>query len=307
MLTLFTIPRSFRGHIAIIQRNAIQSWLQLRPTCEIILLGDDEGTADVAREFGLRHIPDVVCNEYDTPLVNDLFEKAQRLATHDLLCYVNTDIILMSDFMQAVERVARRKPRFLMIGQRWDIDVKGPLDFGPHWEERFRIYVTQNGQLHPSAGADYFVFRRGLWGEIPPFAIGRTVWDNWLLYRARSRRAPLIDATQVVMAVHQNHGYSHSPKEEEGIWKGPEAKRNLELAGGWSHVFTLRDATHLLTPKGLKWALDGWHALRHLRTSPTLYPYLRLPLRLLLKAIDFSHPVRVRLGLILPTGGSHNA
>lgn len=52
MITIFSTPKPFRGHFEIIQRNAIQSWLRLRPGCEIILLGNDEGTA----EFNLRHV-----------------------------------------------------------------------------------------------------------------------------------------------------------------------------------------------------------------------------------------------------------
>ena len=133
MLTLFTIPRLFRGEFEIIQRNAIKSWTLL-PNCpEIILFGDDEGTAQVALEFGVLHIPDIARNEYGTPLVNDVFEKAQRLATHDTICYVNADIILLSDFMIALEQVVDRYRRFLMVGQRWDVDIKEHLYFGPIW------------------------------------------------------------------------------------------------------------------------------------------------------------------------------
>src|SRR5467141_3820646 len=106
MLTLFAIPKAFTGHIGIIQRNAIRSWTLLRPQCEIILFGDDEGTADVAEEFGIRHIPQVERNEFGTPLVNDMFEKAQNLGSHELCCFVNSDIILMNDFMEAAQRVA---------------------------------------------------------------------------------------------------------------------------------------------------------------------------------------------------------
>src|SRR5260370_906360 len=48
MLTLYTIPKAFDEHIGIIQRNAIRSWTLLRPPCEVILFGDDAGTAEVA-------------------------------------------------------------------------------------------------------------------------------------------------------------------------------------------------------------------------------------------------------------------
>ena len=52
MLTLFTIPKAFEGHSGVIQRNAIKSWTLLQPQCEIILMGDDEGTGEAAAEMG---------------------------------------------------------------------------------------------------------------------------------------------------------------------------------------------------------------------------------------------------------------
>jgi hypothetical protein len=286
MLTVFTTPKSFHGHIAVIQRNAIRSWTLLRPACEIILLGDEEGTAEVAMEFGVNHAPDVVCNEYDTPLVNDLFEKAQGLATHNLLCYVNADIILMNDFMRAMEQLASYKHKFLMVGHRWDVEVRETLDFGPAWEERLRTHVARNGQLHDPSGIDYFAFPRGLWGEILPFAIGRTGWDQWLLYRARMRGATLVDATQVVMAVHQNHEYTHVVGGAETIWKGVEAQRNLELVAGQG--FDLLSVNRFLTPRGLRPALT----YAHLRRRPYTWLALRPSLRWLFKAIYGQHGVR---------------
>ena len=94
MLTIFSTPKPFRGHIGTIQRNAIQSWKRLHPDVEVILFGDDEGAAEAAREFGLRHVPDVPRNEFGTKLLRGFFEPAQRMAQYDRLCYVNCDIIL---------------------------------------------------------------------------------------------------------------------------------------------------------------------------------------------------------------------
>ena len=94
MLTLFTAPKSFKGHYEIIQINAIQSWLHLRPECEIILLGNDEGTAEVASRFGVLHLPDIESNEYGTPLINSMFSKAQGVARYQLLCYINRQLYI---------------------------------------------------------------------------------------------------------------------------------------------------------------------------------------------------------------------
>ncbi|GAH73237.1 unnamed protein product, partial [marine sediment metagenome] len=133
MLTIFTIPKAFRGHVGIIQTNAIRSWLSLQSACEVILLGNDEGTAELASELRLRHVPDVECSEYGTPLVNSTFSIAQDIASHQLMCYVNADIILISDFLPAVQRV--HKYPFLMVGQRWDLELNEPVNFNEaQWE-----------------------------------------------------------------------------------------------------------------------------------------------------------------------------
>lgn len=268
MLTLFFLPKSFRGHIGTIQINAIQSWLRLYPRCEIIMFGDDEGAAEIAARFGLLYSPDVLRNEFGTPLLSDLFEKAQAMATYNIMCYVNADIILMHDFISSVELISRWKKSCLMVGQRWNIDLDQALDFEQdNWEEQLRHCVRQRGKPSLSYWIDYFVFPRGLYKNIPPFAIGRLAFDNWLLWKARSLGAALVDASEAVMAVHQNHDYSHHPQGQEGVWEGPEAKRNRELAGGWKHCYTLDDATHRLTDAGLRLNLSRKYFRRRWRLA----------------------------------------
>ena len=246
VLTLFTVPKPFKGHTGVIQRNAIRSWTLLRPACEIVLFGDEEGTRDAATELGCAHVPEVARNEHGTPLVDDLFARAERLGRGGLLCYVNADIILMNDFVLAARRVARLKARFLMVGRRRDVDLNEPWDFArSDWALRLRSYVHERGRLHPKTGIDYFVYRPGLFGRIPPFALGRTCWDNWLVFRALRRLATVVDATAVATAVHQNHDYGKLGTKEE-VWDSVEARQNRGLMPG--RTFTLDDATHVLLP-----------------------------------------------------------
>src|SRR2546426_5183350 len=140
MLTIFATAKSFRGHTGIIQRNALQSWKALHPEIEIILFGNDEGAAEAARQFGLRHEPLAERNEWGTKRLDYLFARPQAIARHDTLCYVNCDIILMQDFWRALERVRAVRPEFLMVGRRWDTDITAPLLFGerqsPDWRAR---------------------------------------------------------------------------------------------------------------------------------------------------------------------------
>jgi hypothetical protein len=273
MITLFATARPFSGHLELIQNNAIRSWLTLRPRCEILLLGDDGGSAEAARAFGIRHIPKVDCNEFGTPLINSLFALAQRHASNDILCQINADIMLTDDFVPAVLRARANKKKFLIAGQRWDVDIKEPWYFNDsRTSDRLRERVGQVGSLHPPTGLDYFVFVKGTLGEIPPFAIGRRILDNWLIYQARRLGIAVIDATHAITAIHQNHDYSFHPQGEAGVMEGPEVERNLELAGGPSHVFTLEDATHRLTSSGVKPVLTATRLRRHADTLSILYP-----------------------------------
>ena len=233
-----------------IQRNAFLSWTLLRPTPEIIVIGNESGTAEVAAELNLIHCPDVHANEYGTPLVSSIFEVGEKVGSGSTLVYVNADIILMSDLTDALSKV--RLDTFLMVGQRCNLDVRHLLDFlDPSWELSLQERVSASGQHAGVAAIDYFVFTRGLGKRMPDLAIGRIMWDNYFIWRTKSRGIPIIDATQVVTAVHQNHDYKHLPGELREFREGPEARKNIELAGGWVRYRNLEDADWLLTNIGL--------------------------------------------------------
>jgi hypothetical protein len=263
MLTFFTTAKPFRGHIGIIQRNALQSWKALHPEIEIILLGDDEGAVEAAQEFGLRHEPPAERNERGTKRLDYLYARAQAIARHEVLCYINCDIILMQDFASAIERVRAAHREFLMVGRRRDIDITKPLAFDrPEWAADLRTLARRRGRTRTAEWIDYFAFTRGLYGpDIPPFVL-RVFWDNWLVWKALDSGKPVIDASRAVLALHQNHDYSHHPKGKAGVWYGEEAGRNGQLAGGWRHLRTIADATETLTPEELR-----PNGLRHWSTA----------------------------------------
>ena len=271
MLTIFTVPKPFEGHIAIIQKNAIGSWTRLRPRCEVLLFGDEPGTREAAEEFGVEWIPDVTRNEFGTPLLDLVFRLAEERASHNLLCYVNSDIVLLSDFIAAVRVVRSAKPRFVMVGQRWDVDVTGRLAMdGDSWEAALRAQVQQAGTANPPMGSDHFVYPKGTFGPLPPFAVGRPGWDNWMIYRARRSRIAVLDVSAATVVVHQNHGYGHVPNRTGNRWEGPEADQNRALVGPKRRIFTLADATHRLTPDGLIRARSATDLKRRLITQTTI-------------------------------------
>jgi hypothetical protein len=273
VITLFTIPKPFTGPFARIQRNALGSWRALGAHVEILVLGSEVGSAEAAGAIGARHIPTVETTSAGTPRVDAVFATAEQHATNDLVTYVNADIILLPDFLAAVERTAGRLAKLLIVGRRWDLDFEDTIDFAdPGWEADLRRAVHARAVLHKPRGIDYFVFCRGLYREMPPFAVGRTMWDNWLIYSARAQHVPVVDATAAVTAVHQNHDYSHAGGGRPEVWKGPEAQRNMALAGGLDHYFTIDDATHRLRAGRLTRTLDWAHLRRGWHTLPVLSP-----------------------------------
>jgi len=253
MITIFTIPKAFKNKANIIQRKAIGSWTKLFPKCEIILFGNDEGVDKVAQEFGCLHVSEIEKTELGTPLLSSAISLTQEKAKYDTLLYLNTDIILMSDLIPSFQKV--KEQEFLISGQRWDVDVEEKIDFRDiDWENKLREKIKEWGKLHGPTGMDYFLIPKNLPDKIkmPGLAVGRPGWDNWLIYQARFLKIPVINATGLITAIHQNHDYSHSPWGRGKKVVGPEYKKNIKLAGGFANMMTLVDADWILTEKGLK-------------------------------------------------------
>ena len=172
---------------------------------EVILFGDEEGAGETARELGLRHEPYVERNEYGTKRLDYMFTTARALARHDILCYVNCDIILMEDFRRALERVKARHEQFLMLGRRWDAEMPEPCDFTQaNWRSQLQALALMRGVQRTPEWIDYFAFNRELFGSsLPPFVVGRVHWDQWLVWKARECKKPVVDVSPMVIAVHQ--------------------------------------------------------------------------------------------------------
>jgi hypothetical protein len=291
MITFFSTPKPFRGNIGIIQRNAIRSWKLAHPEAEVILFGNEEGAAEAARELGARHEPEVERNSHGTPLLSSLFDRADRLAQYDRLCFLNADILLTDDFLAASTRLAQIQERSLMVGRRCDVDISQPWDFSmPEWGERVRSMARERGKLRPAQWIDYFVFPRGLlYQQVPPFAVGRPGYDNWLLWKVRSIGVPVVDATQVVLAIHQNHDYSHHAGGQRGLWQDVEAQQNYALLGK-GHFATIDNATHRLTPNGLRPNYYHWVAQANRKAKSAAYAVW-------FGLLDLTRPLRRLLGL----------
>lgn len=249
-ITLFSVPKAFQGLVGTLQFNAIQSWKQLDSQVEIILIGDDWGTAKVAAELQVRHCPKVAKTPEGTPLVSDAFAQVHQLSNAPVLTYINADIILTQDFLPNIQRVIEVYDDFLLLGRRWNLDITHKIEFSkPDWEAELRKQLDEVGVFSGIGALDYFVFPKPLFQTLPDFAVGRPGWDNWMVGEALRRQIPVINGSRVITAIHQNHDYGHVFGRRTAVFQGPEAQRNKALLQGHL-VGNSADAQQVLRPMG---------------------------------------------------------
>ena len=288
VLTIFSAPKAFRGHVGIIQDNAIRSWSRLRPAPKIILFGAESETGDVAQRMQIDLVPDVAQNAHGTPLLSDMFSRADSMAAGDVLAFVSADIILGQSLIEATRIVASWSNNFLLVAQRRDVDVRESLDFDTAPDTALGR-ISARGRLHSPGAIDVFVYRRGQYAGMPPFAIGRTAYDNWLLWNTMDSGIPLVDATDYVTLLHQNHDYLHAPTVD--VWYGVEARENRQWIKHWTNYYTIVNANWKLTAGGSVVPATAWkyrtarprqvlsHALRSTRRLRTRLKTWRSALR----------------------------
>ena len=254
VLTLFTVPKPFGGATDLIQRNALESWKQLAPIVDVVVLGDETGIAAAAEEMGLRRAAGLKRNAYGTPLLSSAFKLAHEHSTSPLLMYCNSDVILEPAFLDAVESVCQSAigDSFVAFGRRMDVPVEWEVQFDDATDrDRLKEVVQSQGRLAPVVCKEYFVFPRALFSDVPDFAVGRGNWDNWMIWHARQQGVPVVDLSDRVQVIHQAHDYRHQQDSRQKSYvSGPEAMENQRLAGG-RHMISGCSGTWRLTEDGV--------------------------------------------------------
>ena len=258
MITFFSVLKPCEGRTGLAQAQAVRSWAALGAPSDVLLLGDEHGVEDLAQATGARWLPHVGRNANGTPLLDAAIRLAREASATPLLCLVNGDIVLDGRFADAARILSAQLPRFLMVGQCLNLDVPDPLMTGSTPAGELAALAREHGTLRGHDYVDYFLFGRDLFVDVPPFALGRAGFDNWLVWRARASRAAVVDASAFQLPVHQNHDYGHIAGGVAEAYRGDEAAENLRLAGG--RLLSTLDSTHRLAADGLR--LDPLGRLR---------------------------------------------
>ena len=231
-MVIFTSLKPSTGAAAEIQRRSLENWRQCFPESRIIT--------------------------FEGPLVpfREMVEKVERETDADILMYANGDVLFEvgnvltliprpkavrgADALAGVRRrdseyteILSREKGFLLTGQRVDILADGTK------------------RLHRPSGMDYFVFRRGMFHDLPKVSMGRAYCDSALVAYCLKKGIPVIDASFALRVEHQFHDYGHVKGGRTMVWQGEEAqsnKLNNQLRDFGPHVL---DATHTLLPDGM--------------------------------------------------------
>lgn len=226
-LTIFCAPKPFQEGDGQKdkQLQALVSWLRLGSSIKIVLLGNSSLSSMVSQ------FPDRVTLESDvdynflgTPMFHSLIARARAAETKYSL-FINADIILLTDFLSALRKVADRFPNFILTAMRWDVDSM-PFYFhetthkllsenGREVEEgEVRRHIKEKGRLHTYGGVDFWAWNNGpvpfFEVPMPPFTFGRGRYDNWFTHEmADSKYRSVVDASDAITSVHLVHSYRH--------------------------------------------------------------------------------------------------
>ena len=63
------------------------------------------------------------------PLLSDLFNKANKIASFDILLFINSDILLPRRFIRSIKNIRDKFSKFLLVGHRWNLKVENLINF----------------------------------------------------------------------------------------------------------------------------------------------------------------------------------
>jgi len=263
---VYCYPKPWNDIFSSIQKTAIKSWIKLFGESGVItLLGNEEGTESVAKELSVNYDICAGKNEWNTPLVSSIFETINRLTPSDgIICFINADIVLGSDFLKTCETIATSTFDWLLIGKRRDLDLKN-TDAEKYSVDEIRQLAMSEGIDHGWDGIDYFVFLPNTFCFVYPFALGKFVWDQWLVGNAFRRGICTIDGSETILAVHLNSDWYFQGKTTNNrnlIYNSEEGFRNRSfdyyqktIASGTNHQTYYDDKEQVCIKKKM-WITD---------------------------------------------------
>jgi hypothetical protein len=253
-LSILSSPRPFVGEHFELQENALRSWLMSGIDDVIYVLGPGEDVSDVVnhyRDFGVSSLgADEVRTNFGAIVIPSMFEIGGRKARHELVMYVNSDIVLWGDIEGVVKTLMEAElPDFVAVGRRVDVRREKTGRFLPNWEDQIQeLLSTSHVEPKNDCYLDFFIFRRdsAVFANLPDMLLARFTWDNMLAYLGHENGL-LIDVSPVLRAVHiHHHTGSYSPLTRSPLFEaGVKLNKKLYPA---DDLYCINDASLHMHP-----------------------------------------------------------
>jgi len=201
--------------------NAVRSWQLAFPYATIILFGEETKPLASKLKVWTRGVE---CCPDGAPYLNEMIRHmANWSSPGEAQLYVNADIILFDGARKHLSYFEKLGAPFLLTGQRWNVDTEDCLPDTLLGHEPWGKAMAREGKIMSPCGADWFCFSRGQYLDMPAFAIGRTTFDQWMIYHAQKKEWLAYNMTEHILALHQNHPESESSR------IGEQARANQAL------------------------------------------------------------------------------
>ncbi|KAI8100255.1 hypothetical protein M9434_007216 [Picochlorum sp. BPE23] len=227
------------------QFTAVTQWSLRFP--EVLILADDWSVCAAALQIGKTTDGNIKCHqhtcmhaEYGRPVVPCLLHDAFELATTDYVLFTNSDLAYLNVVPAVTIAQAMFEESFALLGRRRDIDFQHECKMKTKDIAMLDQILDAPGELHDPFGIDYIVLPRNTIASVikdmPDFLIGLWKWDNWLVDTCIHKGINLVDATNVLHAIHLQ-----STKEDHRGRKGYGHNKDL-----YSKFYKLEPGRHLL-------------------------------------------------------------
>lgn len=254
-IIFLTTTKPFNDVFGFRQVNSITSWIKLKNIETEVYVFTEE---DIKKHFD-ESVRDFV------NIVND-FEKSEdsRIPTfrsmwdfgcskikseNDLVCYLNSDILITSSFSETVNSILQqiKDKKFGIFGQRVDWSRPQVIDFNSHnWDQILTEKEKDNLTLHPACGADFFIGNKNTLGELPFFYVGRPNYDRWLVKQIIDKCDFSIDISKTATLIHHDHGYGENGDTTHiDVWQQYQKEVSVNQSRDFYPVQNIDESKHL--------------------------------------------------------------
>lgn len=243
MISFITAFKDFDVFYGAVQRSALYTW---KENGVKVYAPDNEPTVkeNVARFSNVQLVPEVLTARHfryqnSSPILKDLLLKSLDMIDQPMVAFINSDILIPSDFAQLIRRVVTKYGTdIFIVVSRFDIDLFFEVDTMEKWRQ---VY-DQTCTVHNDAcSSDLFIaskenFRK-MARSIPEFVLGRYGWDNWIHFYVHATFTSY-NGTHLFKTLHCRHGHQHIEIQEGKPGRyAPSSVHNLTLLRNMQNIY----------------------------------------------------------------------